>query len=361
MNEQYPEYIESTVELPVAIGQSSERLDIYITNAIAHATRNKVQIAIDNGSVTVNGDIKKTSYKIKPGDSIICRFLRPPQLELVPEDIPLEVVYEDDDILVIIKPSGLVVHPGFGNRYGTLVNAVLWHTGIREPIPLLADQQDDADPFEQEINIEEILTRSSIIRPGIVHRLDKDTSGLMVISKKPEWTHVLSKQFADRTVQREYIAIAWGKVKADHDIIETFIAPSPRNRKVFAVSKRDGKLAKTEYWTISRGEYASLLRLKLHTGRTHQIRVHCSNMHHPLIGDISYGGDKIAYTGMMNSFNKSTAHRILQLMPHQALHARVLGFTHPRTGENLLFTSLPDQNFLQAMELACLEFPESFL
>jgi len=361
MTEQYPEYVESIIELPVATGQSSERLDIYITKAVAHATRNKVQIAIENGAVTVNGQIKKTSYKIKPGDFILCQFLRPPQLELVPENIPLNIVYEDEDVLVIVKPSGLVVHPGFGNRYGTLVNAVLWHTGVRDPIKLLADTKEDDDPFEQEINIEELFRNSSDIRPGIVHRLDKDTSGLMVVSKKPEWTPVLSKQFADRTVQREYIAIAWGIVKANHDIIESNLAPSSRNRKIFAVSKRNGKFAKTEYWTVSRGDFASLLRIKLHTGRTHQIRVHCSAMHHPLIGDISYGGDKIAFSGTMTSANKSKAHQILQIMPHQALHARNLGFVHPRTGEKMFFTSMPDQTFLQTMELAQLQFPSEII
>ena len=361
MAEQYPEYVEKIVELQVAKGQEPERLDVYITNAIANATRNKVQNAIDQGDVTVNDCVKKGSYKIKPGDVIVCKFMRPPPLELLPQDIPLHILYEDEDVMVINKPSGLVVHPGFGNRYGTLVNAVLWHMGYREAIPLLVNEDDELDSFQEEKLIQDTMLHSSLIRPGIVHRLDKDTSGIMVISKSQEMTPLLTKQFADRTVEREYCALTWGLVKQDHAIIETMLAPSPRNRKVFAVSTKEGKLAKTEYWTLCRSEFASLVRIKLHTGRTHQIRVHFSHIHHPLIGDTSYGGDKIAYSGLKSTLVKSKATKCLEIMPHQALHARSLGFTHPRTGMKLKFSAPPEDIFLKTAHLAGITLPDDFL
>jgi 23S rRNA pseudouridine1911/1915/1917 synthase len=359
--EQYPDYIEKIIDLHVSKGQESIRLDVYITNAIANATRNKVQQAIDDNQVTVNGISRKGSYKIKPGDNIQCVFMRPPPLELLPEDIPLEIIFEDEYLLVINKPAGLVVHPGFGNRYGTLVNAVLWHVGYREAIPLSGYDQESLDEEEMPSDefIHAVIEKDSSLRPGIVHRLDKDTSGLMVIAKKPEITPELSRQFADRTVKREYIALAWGVMKLDHDIIENHLAPSPRNRKVFAIAKQDGKYAKTEYWTRARGSFASLLQIKLHTGRTHQIRVHFSSINHPLIGDMSYGGDILPRSPQqLGNEDKKSAILCLQSMPHQALHARMLGFTHPITGEDLLFTQCPPKNFKSTASLAGIVIPK---
>ncbi|MFN4766557.1 MAG: RluA family pseudouridine synthase [Ignavibacteria bacterium] len=363
-NNQYPDYVEKTIELNVSKGQEPIRLDVYITNAIANATRNKVQLAIDNEQVHVDGIARKGSYKVKPGDVITCVFMRPPPLELLPEDIPLSILYEDEYLLVINKPAGLVVHPGFGNRYGTLVNAVLWHIGHREAIPLLgySEEEDESeislpvDDFIDAVNISD-----DILRPGIVHRLDKDTSGLMVISKQSSITPQLTKQFADRTVQREYVALAWGIVKKDHDIIENQLAPSPRNRKIFSVVNKGGKIAKTEYVTRSRGHFASLLQVKLHTGRTHQIRVHCSSIHHPLIGDVSYGGNAIAYTGIKSTALKRKAQECLEIMKRQALHARILGFQHPITQEHLLFEQPPPVDFTQVAELAEIRIPDDLL
>ncbi len=356
--EQYPDYIEKVIDLLVSKGQEPLRLDVYITNAIANATRNKVQQAIDTEQVTVNGTMRKGSYKIKPGDTIRCIFMRPPPLELLPENIPLEIVFEDDYLLVINKPSGLVVHPGFGNRYGTLVNAVLWHIGYREAIPLSDIEEDtEEEDLPEDAFIQAIMAKDDALRPGIVHRLDKDTSGLMVISKKAEITPELSKQFADRTVQREYMALAWGIVKEDHAIIENNLAPSPRNRKVYAITKQGGKYAKTEYWTRSRGRYASLLQIKLHTGRTHQIRVHFSSIHHPLIGDMSYGGDTLPHQVKFGNESKHSAMQCLDIMKHQALHARMLGFVHPITGKELLFIQGPPQDFIQIAHIAGLEIP----
>lgn len=363
-NNQYPDYVEKSIELIVSKGQEPIRLDVYITNAIANATRNKVQLAIDNEQVQINGIARKGSYKVKPGDIITCVFMRPPPLELLPENIPLTVLYEDEYLLVINKPAGLVVHPGFGNRYGTLVNAVLWHIGHREAIPLVgySEDEDESDiSLPVDDFIDAVNTSDDILRPGIVHRLDKDTSGLMVISKQSSITPHLTKQFADRTVQREYIALAWGIVKKDHDIIENQLAPSPRNRKIFSVVNKGGKLAKTEYVTRSRGPFASLLQIKLHTGRTHQIRVHCSSIHHPLIGDATYGGNIIAYSGIQSTSMKRKAQDCLEIMQRQALHARILGFQHPVTQEQLLFKQPPPMDFMKVAELAEIHIPEDLL
>lgn len=362
--DQYPEYVEKIVELTVSRGQEPVRLDLYITHAIANATRNKVQSAIEDEQVSVNGVIRKGSYKVKPGDVITCVFMRPPPLELLPENIPLEVVYEDAYLLVINKPAGLVVHPGFGNRYGTLVNAVLWHMGYREAIPLtgIEDPEDDnEDEMPSDDFLDAVISKDDSLRPGIVHRLDKDTSGLMVVSKQSSITPQLTKQFADRTVQREYMALTWGIVKKDHDIIESLLAPSPRNRKIFAVSGKEGKLAKTEYRTRSRGPFASLLQIKLHTGRTHQIRVHCSHMHHPLIGDSSYGGNVIAYSGIHSQSMRKRALECLENMQRQALHARMLGFQHPVTMQHLLFIQSPPNDFIQTANIADIDIPEDLL
>ncbi|MEY3689546.1 MAG: hypothetical protein RIT37_1108 [Bacteroidota bacterium] len=355
--DQYPDYIEKVIELEVSKGQEPMRLDVYITNAIANATRNKVQQAIETDQVTVNGTIRKGSYKIKPGDTIRCIFMRPPPLELLPEQIPLSVVYEDDYLMVINKPAGLVVHPGFGNRYGTLVNAVLWHLGYREAIPLAGFEDTDVDELPEDAFTHAIQTKDDSLRPGIVHRLDKDTSGLMVIAKKSEVTPELSNQFAERTVRREYMALVWGNVKQDHAIIENQLAPSPRNRKIFSITTQGGKFSKTEYWTRSRGRFASLLQIKLHTGRTHQIRVHFSSIYHPLIGDISYGGDQLPHQVKIGNDVKQSAKRCLEIMHHQALHARMLGFTHPITGEELLFTQGPPNDFIETAHIAEIDIP----
>jgi 23S rRNA pseudouridine1911/1915/1917 synthase len=355
--EQYPDYIEKVIELIVSKGQEPMRLDKYITNAIANATRNKVQQAIDTEQVAVNGIVRKGSYKIKPGDSIRCIFMRPPPLELLPEDIPLDIVFEDEYLLVINKPAGLVVHPGFGNRYGTLVNAVLWHLGFREAIPLSGFEESEEEELPEDAFTQAIISKDDALRPGIVHRLDKDTSGLMVIAKKTEITPELSKQFADRIVQREYMALAWGIVKEDHAIIENNLGPSPRNRKVFAITKQGGKYAKTEYWTRNRGKYASLLQIKLHTGRTHQIRVHFSSIHHPLIGDSSYGGEILPNNVKISNESKYSALQCLKIMTHQALHARMLGFIHPINGKQLLFIQGPPQDFIDTALNAGIEIP----
>lgn len=338
----YPRHIEHVFNFTIPPGQGIERIDVYLTRVIPHATRNKVQEAIDAGVVLVNGKSVKNSRKILPGDCIECTILKPPPIVLVPEEIPLSITYEDERVIVINKPAGMVVHPGFGNRYGTLVNALLFHLGIRENIPVEFEEDTDEDNNDDKESLIGFPTDS--IRPGIVHRIDKDTSGLLVIAKDVAALSYLAKQFRDRTAEREYYALVWGIVKEDKGEIQTNIIRSHRDRKVFiATEKNIGKSAHTTYTVIERFDFATLLRLKLWTGRTHQIRVHCSSIGHPLISDAAYGGGVIAYSGIKTNALKSKAEKLLQVIPRQALHAKTLGFKHPENDVKMLFDSeLPD-------------------
>lgn len=336
----YPDYIEKVFVFDIPRNQQPERLDQFITRSVIHATRNKVQNAIEAGLVTVNGKAAKVSRKIQPGDHVECKLLKPPPIELVPENIPLEIAFEDDFLLVVNKPPGMCSHPGFGNRYGTLVNAVLYHLGFRESLPLEYDSDNEEDD-DTEISEGEIFA-SEGVRPGIVHRLDKDTSGLLVIAKNPEIHAKIAVQFAERTTDREYNAVVWGIPKQDKGTITGDIGRSPRDRKLFAIVKKDGKHAVTDYEVIEKYEFASLLKFKLHTGRTHQIRVHASSIGHPVFGDTFYGGDSIVCGGNIPSF-KRLGEKTLKTATRQLLHARTLGFTHPVTKERLTFQSvLPD-------------------
>ncbi len=332
------DYIPVEYEYHLTDGYQAERLDVYLTYRIRNATRTKVQRAISEGYVSVNGSTKiKASYKIRPGDHIVCRLMKPPPIELIPEDIPLQILYEDDDVLVIDKEAGMVVHPGFGNRNGTLVNAVLYHMGVRETRVLEREDDDDAS----------MIYSDAAIRPGIVHRLDRETSGVMVISKKEHIHARLAEQFARRTTRREYIALAWGVFSEDEGTIEGNIGRSTRDRKIMAVLKRDGKPARTDYTVLERFEFATLIRCKLHTGRTHQIRVHCAHIGHPLFGDPTYGGREV-HAGPRTRRHRQTVKNLLELMPRQALHARTLGFMHPGKNAQMDFESpLPaDMNAL---------------
>jgi len=334
----YPEPIETIYKFSIPKGQTPVRLDTFLTNSITNATRTKVQKAIEAGNVIHNGEPAKAGRKIRPLDEIVCTIYKAPPLELIPENIPLNVVYEDEELLVIDKPAGVCTHPGVGNRYGTVVNAALYHFGMREAIQIELDEDSDE---EGEID-ESLILASDEIRPGIVHRLDKDTSGLLVIAKNPIAHAKLAEQFAKRTSKRSYYAIVWGIVAEDIGSIEGNIGRSPRNRKMFAVVKRDGKYAKTEFEVIERYRFATLLKLKLHTGRTHQIRVHCSNINHPLIGDELYGGNVNRYSGY-DSILKKSANNCLKLATRQMLHAKTLGFKHPISNTDLFFDStLPD-------------------
>jgi 23S rRNA pseudouridine1911/1915/1917 synthase len=355
----YPPYIAHTYTFTITAGQAPERVDAYLTNVIPNATRTKVQEAIEAGAVLLNGQTVKPSRKIQPGDVLTVHVMKPPPMELVPEDIPLEILYEDDTVVVVNKAAGMVTHPGFGNRYGTLVNAVLWHLGVREALPLDAiEENDEEESEEDEDNDDEGLMpahdegrlyASDAVRPGIVHRLDKDTSGVLVISKDPAAHHRLARQFAERTAKREYYALVWGVVKNDTGTIDAPLGRSPRDRKIFAVVTKGGKQAVTDYQVIERFEHSTLLALRLRTGRTHQIRVHCAYIKHPLFGDEQYGGATVVVGGERPAF-KQKAHKLLQLMPRQALHARMLGFTHPRRGEWMEFETPLPQDFQTVLD-----------
>ncbi len=340
----YPDYIETVFEFKVQKGKKPERLDQFLTNAIYNATRNRVQKAIDEQKVTVNGLIAKASRKVKPDDHIICKIMKAPPIELLPENIPLDIIYEDDYLMVVNKPPFMCTHPGFGHRYGTLVNAILYHFGYRRSIKI--ENFDDED--EEEINEGEIFS-SDEIRPGIVHRLDKDTSGILVIAKNPEVHSNLSKQFADRTTDRKYLALVWGDIKDDEGVIEGDIGRSLKNRKLYAVVKKNGKPAKTTYQVIERFGFATLISLKLFTGRTHQIRVHLSHINHPVFGDESYGGNTLLRGGTPE-INK-IASKCLGMIKRHLLHAQTLGFVHPIKKQYINFTSNLPEDFEKVLDL----------
>ena len=331
----YPDYIEKEYVFDIPGKQTPERIDKYLTEHILNATRTKVRKAIDNGNVEINGQKIKASRKIQPGDRIICKIMKPPPIELIPEDIPLDIVFEDEHLLVVNKPAGMVTHPGFGNRYGTLVNALLYHMGVRESLSIECEEDEDEES-------EGLIYAGDEVRPGIVHRLDKDTSGLLVIAKNSVILAQLQKQFHDRTTHREYNAIIWGKFDDDDGVITGDIGRSLSDRKKFAVVKKGGKHAITEWQVLERFSIATLMKIHLKTGRTHQIRVHFSHNNRPLMGDPAYGGDVIAHGGGMPS-QKKTGEKCLNLINRQMLHARTLGFTHPVTKDFLSFSSeLPE-------------------
>lgn len=329
-NINYPDYIESVFEFKVTAGQTPQRLDIYLVNSIKNATRTKVQKAIDEGFVTINGKVTKGSKKVQPGDLILCKLLKPPPIELIPEDIPLNIIFEDEYLILVNKPSGMVSHPGFGNRCGTLVNALLYHLGHRDRIKIEIEED------EEESNDEGKIFASDSIRPGLVHRLDKDTSGIMLIAKNPEIHSQLAKQFAERTVEKKYLALVWGKFVNKTGRIEGDIGRSSLDRKLFAVVKKGGKTAITEYKVLEEFEYLSLVEVNLLTGRTHQIRVHFSHIKHPVFGDIPYGGNKIVY-GYNNKKLRELYTECLKMTNSQQLHSFSLSFQHPITKQRMKF------------------------
>ena len=298
-------------------GQTPFRIDKYLMNFVENATRTKIQAAAKNGSIEVNGNVVKSNYKVKPLDKIRVKFEYPPHENLlVAENIVLDIVYEDDDLVVINKPAGIVVHPGHGNYSGTLINGLIYH-------------------FEN-------LPKNSSNRPGLVHRLDKETSGLLVVAKNDSSMVHLSNQFANKTSKREYIAMVWGNVKDDRGQIDNYIGRNPKNRLQNIVLDEDsivgGKRAITNYEVISRMNYVSLVKCTLETGRTHQIRVHMKHIGHTLFNDERYGGDMILKGTTFTKY-KQFVENCFKLLPRQALHAKTLGFTHPSTGKFMEFVS----------------------
>ena len=307
--------------LTVDPGQSLLRIDKFLANRLVNASRNRLQQAADAGNILVNNVPVKSSYRIKPFDDIQIVMDYPKrELKIIPENIPLNIVYEDDQLIVINKPAGLVVHPGHGNYTGTLVNALAWYF---KDLPLF----NTTDP-----------------RPGLVHRIDKDTSGLLVVAKTELAKTSLAMQFFDKTTERKYLALVWGSVKDDSGTITGNIGRSPKNRQVFMVFPEGdhGKHAVTHYKVLRRIGYVTLVECQLETGRTHQIRVHMKYINHPIFNDANYGGDEIL-RGTTFSKYRQFVMNCFKILPRQALHAKTLGFIHPVTKEKMLFDSeLPD-------------------
>jgi 23S rRNA pseudouridine1911/1915/1917 synthase len=308
--------------LQVDKGQEPLRIDKFLSNRIERATRNKLQQAMSLGMVTVNGMPVKPNYKIKPLDQIcIYSDISPEETDVVPEKMELNIVFEDAHLMVINKPAGMVVHPGSGNYHGTLLNGVAWY--LREQNPLLT---------------EELLPRF-----GLVHRIDKNTSGLLVLAKTDVAMRQLAKQFFDHTVKREYHALAWGDLQQDQGTIIAHVGRHQRFRKKFEAypEGEHGKEAITHYQVLERFGYVTYVRCVLETGRTHQIRVHLKYLGHPLFSDDTYGGDNIV-KGTVYAKYKQFVENCFAICPRQALHAKTLGFVHPVTQEEMYFdTPLP--------------------
>lgn len=308
--------------ITVDAGQQPLRVDKFLTNRLERMSRNRIQNAAKAGAIRVNGTEVKPNYKVKPHDEVVIVLEEEPQkLELIPEDIPLDIIYEDDHLIVVNKPAGLVVHPGHGNYSSTLVNALLFH-------------------FD---TLPEGRGAGAAARPGLVHRLDKETTGLMVVAKKEYAMTHLAKQFFDRTIKREYVALVWGDFEETEGKVETFIGRNLRDRQKMDVfdGEENGKYALTHYWVLERFGYVSLIKCKLATGRTHQIRVHMKHINHPIFNDSTYGGDRIV-KGTVYTKYKQFIENCFGIMKRQALHARSLGFVHPETKQEMYFeTDLP--------------------
>jgi 23S rRNA pseudouridine1911/1915/1917 synthase len=309
-------------------GQQPLRVDKYLMNYIENATRSKIQKAAKDGNIYVNNETVKSNYKVKPGDVVQVMFEHPPyEFLLTPEDIPLDIVYEDDYLMVINKPAGMVVHPGHGNYSGTLINALIFHI--------------------------DNLPNNSSERPGLVHRIDKDTSGLLVIAKTEEAMTHLSKQFFKKTSSREYIALVWGNVEEDEGRIEGNIGRHPKNRLQNTVYKDDeeeqGKPAVTHFKVLERFGYVTLVSCKLETGRTHQIRVHMKYVGHTIFNDERYGGERILKGTTFTKY-KQFVDNCFKVLPRQALHAKTLGFTHPETKEWMSFDSEVPEDIQECIE-----------
>lgn len=316
---------EKKIKIEIPDGKKKERIDIFLANSVENATRSRIQKLIKSNLVTVNDKIVKANYLISPGDKIeITIPVTPRPEETEPEDIPLDIVYEDDYLIVVNKPAGMVAHPALGNYSGTLVNALLHYT-------------------------QKLSKLNEPVRAGIVHRIDKDTSGLLLVAKD-EWTHAqLAKQFSAHSIDREYWAICWGIFNEKSGEVIGNIARSKKDRKIFTVSETEGRFAHTLYEVLEEFEFASLIKLKLKTGRTHQIRVHMSYIKHPIFGDPTYGGRRIVCGSNLPKM-KSRVENLLHIMQRQALHAKTLGFIHPHTKQKIFLDSELPQDFKMLLE-----------
>ena len=310
-------------------GQQPLRVDKYLMNKVENATRNKIQKSAKDGNIMVNDVAVKSNHKVRPNDVVTVMFEHPPYEHLLkPEDLPIDIVYEDDDVLVVNKAAGMVVHPGHGNYSGTLINALIFH-------------------FEN-------LPNNSSDRPGLVHRIDKDTSGLLVVAKTEIAMTNLSKQFFKKTTEREYLALVWGNMVEDEGTIEGNIGRHPKNRLQNTVfldedDEEKGKPAVTHFKVLERLTYVTLVSCRLETGRTHQIRVHMKHIGHTLFNDERYGGEKIL-KGTTFSKYKQFVENCFKVLPRQALHARTLGFKHPVSGEMMRFEAPVPEDIEQCLD-----------
>lgn len=301
--------------------QSLIRLDKFLSDRLPNVTRNKLQTGIKDGSVKINDQNTKSNYKVRPGDIVTVELSNPPRdQDLEPEDIPLNIVFEDDHLLIVNKPAGMVVHPAYQNWSGTLVNALAWH-------------------FK---NLPEMKGNEG--RPGLVHRIDKDTSGLLVIAKSEQAMTGLAKQFFDHSIERTYYALVWGDPDPEFGTIDVNLGRSLKDRRITAAFPEGdfGQTAITHYKTLKNMGYVSLIQCNLETGRTHQIRAHMKYLGHPLFNDATYGGDRILKGTIFTKY-KQFVNNAFNILPRQALHAKTLGFLHPITKEKVNFDSeLPD-------------------
>jgi len=314
--------------IKVDANQSTMRIDKYLMDRLPNVSRNKVQDAIKSEYVLVNEKPIKSNYKVRPLDDITISLPEPPRdTEVVPEDIPLDIVYEDEHLLVVNKPAGMVVHPAYNNWSGTLVNALAYHF---QQLPTMEGNEG---------------------RPGLVHRIDKDTSGLLVIAKSEKAMTGLAKQFFDHSIDRVYQALVWGEPAEESGTINVHLGRSPKDRRItMAFPQGDvGRHAITHYKVLKTLRYVSLIECRLETGRTHQIRAHMKYLGHPLFNDATYGGDKIL-KGTKFSKYKSFVDNCFKIIPRQALHARSLGFTHPISREKMYFESELPQDFREVLE-----------
>ncbi len=307
--------------IEVEPGQKSLRIDKYLVNRIENASRSKIQSAADANNILVNQNPVKSNYKVKPNDIISIVMAYPPrEIELMPENIPLNIIFEDEQLVIVNKTPGMVVHPSYGHYNGTLINALMYHF---KDLPLF---------------------NTGDMRPGLVHRIDKNTTGLLVIAKTEQALNKLAKQFFDKTTERIYYALVWGTFEEKEGTITGHIGRNIKNRKVMQVfpDGSQGKHAVTHYKVLEELGYITLIECKLETGRTHQIRAHFKYIGHPLFNDFEYGGDQILKGTTFTKY-KQFVQNCFNILPRQALHAKTLGFTHPSTGEFMRFESeLPD-------------------
>lgn len=313
--------------LVVDKGQSLLRIDKFLMNRMENATRNRIQNAADSGCILVNDKAVKSSYKVKPLDVISIVLPHPPRdTEIYPENIPLNIVFEDEEIVIINKTAGMVVHPGFNNYTGTLVHALAYH-------------------FENLPNL-----NGNYARPGLVHRIDKDTSGLLVISKNEQAMTFLAKQFFDHSIHRKYVALVWGDI-AEGGTVSGYIGRSLKDRRVMDIydTEEKGKWSVTHYKVLERLNYVTLIECELETGRTHQIRAHMQHIGHPLFNDASYGGDKILKGTSFTKY-KQFIDNCFSICPRQTLHAKSLGFLHPKTKQELYFETEMPSDMLQLLD-----------